>query len=50
MALAAVGTDKPRVLAEAADLLYHVTVLLQQCGLTLADVAHELELRHANGR
>lgn len=49
-ALAAVGSDNPRVLAEAADLLYHVTVLLQQRGLALADVAHELELRHANGR
>ncbi|MGH8250537.1 MAG: bifunctional phosphoribosyl-AMP cyclohydrolase/phosphoribosyl-ATP diphosphatase HisIE [Steroidobacteraceae bacterium] len=49
-ALAGVGDDKSRVLAEAADLLYHVTVLLQQRGLALADVAHELELRHANGR
>lgn len=50
LALAAVGTDDARVVAEAADLLYHVTVLLRHRGLALADVARELERRHAGRR
>lgn len=46
LALAAVGGGNAEVLAETADLLYHVTVLLQQRGIALADVIHELESRH----
>lgn len=33
-------------LGEAADLLFHYLVLLQQKGFTLADVVHTLEKRH----
>lgn len=47
LALAAVGGGNAEVLAETADLLYHVTVLLQQRGIALAEVIRELELRHA---
>lgn len=48
LALAAVGDNKPSVLAEAADLIFHVTVLLQQQGIALAEVVRELQSRHAS--
>ena len=48
LALAAVGSEDAKVVGEAADLLYHVLILLRQRGLSLADVAAELELRHAS--
>jgi phosphoribosyl-ATP pyrophosphohydrolase/phosphoribosyl-AMP cyclohydrolase len=48
LALAAVGDEDAKVVGEAADLLYHVMILLKQRGLTLADIAAELELRHAS--
>jgi phosphoribosyl-ATP pyrophosphohydrolase/phosphoribosyl-AMP cyclohydrolase len=47
LALAAATGDDAEVLAEAADLLYHMTLLLRQRGLSLAAVVEELELRHA---
>ncbi|HEU4618330.1 MAG TPA: phosphoribosyl-ATP diphosphatase [Gammaproteobacteria bacterium] len=47
IALAAVGEPDARVTEEAADLLYHLIVLLKLRGLGLADVARELERRHA---
>ncbi len=46
-ALAAVQEDKSRVIAEAADLLYHLLVLLQARGVTLAEVEAALEKRTA---
>ena len=46
LALAAVLEDNDRVRAEAADLLYHVMVLLAVRGLTISDVCLELEARH----
>jgi phosphoribosyl-ATP pyrophosphohydrolase len=46
-ALAAVQEDKSRVVAEAADLLYHLLVLLQARGVTLAEVEAALEQRTA---
>lgn len=48
LALAAVAGDDAAVLAESADLLYHLALLLKQRGLSLAAVAQELELRHAS--
>lgn len=47
LALAAATGDDAEVVAEAADLLYHMTLLLRQRGLSLAAVVEELELRHA---
>ncbi|MBI4236122.1 MAG: bifunctional phosphoribosyl-AMP cyclohydrolase/phosphoribosyl-ATP diphosphatase HisIE [Chloroflexi bacterium] len=44
-ALAAVAGAPERVRAEAADLLYHTLVLLEAAGVTLDDVAGELEKR-----
>jgi phosphoribosyl-ATP pyrophosphohydrolase len=49
-ALAAVVEPAERLTEEAADLLYHLLVLLRLRGLRLADVANELERRHAARR
>ena len=46
LALAAVTQDQGRVTAEAADLLYHLMLLLAVRGIGLADVVRELERRH----
>ena len=46
-ALAAVQEDKERVASEAADLLYHLLVVLEARGVTLADVEAVLEKRTA---
>lgn len=43
--LAAKGQSDQRLVAEIADLLYHVLVLLAARGLSLADVEAELERR-----
>ena len=37
-ALAAVSEDRERLVAEAADLIYHLLVVLQARGIPLADV------------
>lgn len=47
VALAAVGDDDSKVVAESADLIFHLVLLLRQRGLSLRDVASELQLRHA---
>lgn len=47
LALAASGGSDAEVVAEGADLLYHAALLLQERGLSLADLAAELERRHA---
>ena len=46
-ALAAVAQGEQELLAEAADLVFHLTVLLRDRGLSLADVAAVLRARHA---
>ncbi len=45
--IAAVAEDDARLTAEAADLLYHLLVLLRVRGLSLADAVAELERRHS---
>jgi phosphoribosyl-ATP pyrophosphohydrolase len=45
--LAAVQEDKSRLVAEAGDLLYHLLVLLEARGVTLAEVEAVLEKRTA---
>ena len=48
--LAAVGEDRQRLTAEAADLIYHLLVLLESRGITLAEVEAELAARtHQSG-
>ena len=39
--------DKSRLVSEAADLLYHLMVLLEARGVTLAEVETELAKRTA---
>jgi phosphoribosyl-ATP pyrophosphohydrolase len=46
-AMAAVQEDKGRLIAEAGDLLYHLLVLLEVRGVTLAEVEAELAKRTA---
>ena len=46
LALAAAAQDQARVTAEAADLVYHLLLLLAMRDLTLGDVVTELERRH----
>jgi len=45
--LAAVQDDRGQLIAEAADLLYHLLVLLEARGITLAEVEAVLEQRTA---
>ena len=43
--LAAVGEDRARLIAESADLIYHLLVVLEARGITLAEVEAELAAR-----
>lgn len=45
--LAAKGQGRDRLISELADLTYHCLVLLAHQNLTPADIAAELEKRHA---
>jgi phosphoribosyl-ATP pyrophosphohydrolase len=45
IAMAAVAEDRERVVAEAADLLYHLLVVLHLRGIALAEVEAELAER-----
>ena len=44
-ALAAIGEDRDRLIAETADLLYHLLVVLEARGVTLKDVEAALAAR-----
>jgi phosphoribosyl-ATP pyrophosphohydrolase/phosphoribosyl-AMP cyclohydrolase len=47
LALAGVAQSDPEIIGEAADLLYHMLLLLKVKGLSLSQVIAELETRHA---
>ena len=47
--IAACGDDPAKIVPEAADLLYHLLVLLADAGLALDDVRAELERREGTG-
>lgn len=47
VALAACNSDAEAVASEAADLLYHLLVLLADRGISLSRVIETLESRHA---
>ena len=47
LALAAATNDKEETVDEAADLLYHLIVLLTDQGLSLKDVCDRLRARHS---
>ena len=48
LALAAAVGSEQEVIDEAADLVYHLVVLLNERGLSMADVAARLQTRHAD--
>jgi phosphoribosyl-AMP cyclohydrolase / phosphoribosyl-ATP pyrophosphohydrolase len=50
LALAGVAQSDPEIIGEAADLLYHMLLLLKVKGLSLAQVIVELETRHADAQ
>lgn len=43
--IAAVGEDRERLIAESADVLYHLMVVLEARGVTLAEIEALLETR-----
>ena len=47
--IAAIGPDPAKIVPEAADLLYHLLVLLADADLSLADVRAELARREGTG-
>ncbi|SFJ99187.1 phosphoribosyl-ATP diphosphatase [Methylocapsa palsarum] len=47
LVIAAMEGEPRAIVAESADLLYHLVVVLQQHGVALADVLAELERRTA---
>jgi len=46
LAIASVQGDRGRTISEAADLMYHLIVLLADNDLSLADLSSELRARH----
>jgi phosphoribosyl-ATP pyrophosphohydrolase len=44
-AIAAIGEDREHMIAEAADVLYHLLVVLHVRGISLAEVENELGRR-----
>ena len=46
--IAAGKQDQQRLIEEAADLVYHLFVLLVQQGIRIDDIEGELEIRHGN--
>lgn len=47
LVLAAAGGERREQIEEAADLLFHLLVLLRAAGIPLAEVIAELRARHA---
>ena len=47
VALAAKDNDHDHIRYEAADLLYHLLVVLERCNVSLEELAGELLARHA---
>lgn len=45
--IAALASDKPALVAESADLLYHLLVVLEARGVTIGEIYAELERRTA---
>jgi len=43
--IAAIEGDRQALISESADLVYHLMVLFQTCGIALSDVLAELEKR-----
>ena len=50
LALASASGEDREVIAECADLIYHVLVLLKSRNLSLTRIVEELQARHADGK
>jgi phosphoribosyl-ATP pyrophosphohydrolase/phosphoribosyl-AMP cyclohydrolase len=50
LALASVGDNREEIIDEAADLVYHLLVLLQTQDLDLGQVVERLRERHSDSR
>ena len=48
LVIAAISHSRERTIEETADLLYHLLVLLDAKGITLAEIEDELENRHTD--
>lgn len=48
VALAAVTSDRDKLVSESADLVFHLLLLLKSRDLSLVEVVRELEARHAD--
>ena len=48
LAIACATGDDQEIIEEAADLVYHLLVLLNARGMSIADVATRLQTRHAD--
>ncbi len=46
--LALKDRDKGEIVHEAADVLYHLTVALENCGIRWSEVSEELKIRRKN--
>ena len=46
MVIEAVDGNRDRFIYEASDLAYHLLVLLESMGVSIADIENELALRH----
>ena len=44
--IAAKAEDKPETVYEISDLIYHLTVLMVEAGISLEDIRSELASRH----
>jgi len=44
--IAAKNPDKPELIRELADLVFHIQLLLVNEDISLSDIVHELERRH----
>jgi len=45
LSLAAVAEEKPEIVSESADLLFHLLLLWKEAGISLEDIGAELERR-----
>lgn len=48
LVIAAISQSRERIVEETADLLYHLLVLLNAKGISLAEIEDELENRHTD--
>lgn len=48
LVLALKDRDRDKIIHEMADCLYHMTVALENCGITWPEISEELKIRRKN--